>query len=333
MHPEWHEQQAIIVTWPHQHSDWGMKTAEIDACYKDLVITVASYQPVIVLCYDDEHQQHITSLLAPSLSKINHPPTMTVIPTNDTWIRDYGPLRIQAGNDTKLLNAQFNAWGGKYHFDLDNQVCHRLAKQGLLPYPMVESELVLEGGAIDSNGAGAILTTSKCLLNPSRNGATSPEEMTKTLQELLGVQKIHWLQYGYLAGDDTDSHVDMLARFVSESHIVFQSCTDPSDEHYLELAKMAEALEDLESIHGKPYQLTPLPWPRAKYDGNERLPASYANFLIINKAVLVPIYQDPADAAALAIIQDCFPDYAVHGINCLPLIKQRGSLHCATIQI
>ena len=337
---EWNPQQTVIVTWPHQHSDWQAQLTEIEACYQTIVATIARYQAIMVICYDNQHREQVQQQLAAIIDQAKYAIELPVIPSNDTWVRDYGPLRVSRDGTTVLVNTQFNAWGGKYAFGLDNLVSARLAGLGLLPYPMQASNLVLEGGAIDSNGCGALLTTSRCLLSPTRNGEISRTAMAQQLQQLLGVSKVHWLESGYLAGDDTDCHIDMLARFVAKNHIVYQSCDDAGDEHYQQLQQMAQELAALRNFEGHPYQLTPLPWPPAVVVDGQRRPASYANFLIINDAVLVPSYAVPADQEAvntdqqaLAVLAKCFPDRKVHAIPCLPLIKQRGSLHCATMQV
>jgi agmatine deiminase len=194
--------------------------------------------------------------------------------------------------------------------------------------------LILEGGSIESDGKGTILTTAECLLNPNRNPHLSRQEIEEELLSLLGAEEVLWLENGYLAGDDTDSHIDTLARFAPDDTILYVACDDPDDEHFESLKAMREELETFRTRDDKPYRLLPLPWPQARHDENgQRLPATYANFLVINGAVLVPTYDDPSDATALKIIAKAFPGRKIIGIDCLPLIEQHGSLHCVTMQM
>jgi agmatine deiminase len=235
----------------------------------------------------------------------------------------------------RLLDFIFNAWGGKFDASLDNQLSAALHRQGLFgTTPLQHIDMVFEGGSIDSDGCGTLLTTTQCLLAETRNPGWTKENIEDRLQQLLGAQRILWLEHGMLMGDDTDSHVDMLARFCSRDTICYTHCDDSHDDHYGPLAKMAEELAEFRQANGNPYRLLPLPWPQAKHavDGR-RLPASYANFLVINDAVIVPTYGDPADEAALQVIGQAFPGREVIGINSLPLIHQSGSIHCATMQL
>ncbi len=194
--------------------------------------------------------------------------------------------------------------------------------------------LILEGGSIESDGRGTILTTAECLLSRNRNPHLDRGGLERELSQRLGVDRVLWLEHGYLAGDDTDSHIDTLARLAPDDTILFVACDDRTDEHYGALACMRTELERLRTRDGRPYRLLPLPWPQARFDEEgQRLPATYANFLVINGAVLVPTYDDPADAAALAAVEQAFPDREIVGIDCLPLILQHGSLHCVTMQL
>ena len=184
------------------------------------------------------------------------------------------------------------------------------------------------------DGSGTLLTTARCLLAPTRNPKLTQDGLEARLKELLGLDRILWLQHGHLTGDDTDSHIDTLARFCDARTIAYVACADPDDEHHAELKAMEEELRALRAADGRPYRLVPLPWPRARYDDDgRRLPATYANFLIINGAVLVPTYDDPADGPALARLRECFPGREIIGVDCLPLIYQYGSLHCVTMQL
>lgn len=259
-----------------------------------------------------------------------------IVPTNDTWIRDYGPLSVISRQNTlQLLDFEFNAWGNKYQSNNDNLVNRRLQEQGAFQQtPLKSIPWVLEGGSIETDGYGTLLTTANCLLSKQRNAEQNKARIEQALQEHLGATRILWLDHGALEGDDTDSHIDTLARFTDPNTICYVSCDQAEDPHYLPLKQMAQTLQTFRNHAGKPYRLVPLPWPKAKINRNgKRLPATYANFLIINHAVLVPIYNDPADNKAIAIFKQLFPEREVIALNCLSLIEQFGSLHCATMQL
>ncbi|MFL6647021.1 MAG: agmatine/peptidylarginine deiminase, partial [Sulfurifustaceae bacterium] len=233
-----------------------------------------------------------------------------------------------------LLDFQFNGWGGKYAHDLDNLITRRLHEGDAFGSTSLETiDLILEGGAVEVDGSGTLLTTSRCLLAPTRNPRLAREAIEQELRDWLGLNRILWLEHGALEGDDTDSHIDTLARFCDARTIAYVTCDDPSDTHYRELKAMEAELKAFRAADGSPYRLVPLPWPRAQYDEDRRLPATYANFLIINGAVLVPTYRDPADAVALRRLGECFPGREIVGIDCLPAIAQNGSLHCLTMQL
>jgi agmatine deiminase len=257
------------------------------------------------------------------------------IPTNDTWIRDYGYISIIENNEVKLLDFVFDGWGGKFEASLDNSVNKILHQKGYMGTTPLESiDFVLEGGSIESNGKGIILTTSKCLCNPNRNGGLNKKEVEERLKEYLGAKKILWLDHGYLAGDDTDSHIDTLARFVSSDTIVYVECKDKEDEHYFELNEMKKELENLRNIDNNPFNLIPLPLPSPKFDKNgNRLPATYVNFLITNHALIYPTYSVPEDKIAHNIFKKIFPNREIIPIECSRLIEQGGSLHCSTMQV
>jgi agmatine deiminase len=257
------------------------------------------------------------------------------IATNDTWIRDYGYISIVEDGQTKLLDFIFDGWGGKFDALLDNEVNRALHQKGYLGTTPLESiEFVLEGGSIESDGAGTILTTSQCLCNPNRNGGLTKEQIAAKLLEHLGAQRILWLNHGYLAGDDTDSHIDTLARFVDKETIAYVKCSDQDDEHYEALSRMETELESFRTAQGDPYRLIALPMCEAKYDqqGN-RLPATYANFLITNNALIYPTYDAPTDQEVGKIFKSIFPNREIIPINCTKLIQEGGSLHCSTMQI
>ena len=261
--------------------------------------------------------------------------TFIEIPTNDTWIRDYGYISIKEDGQVKLLDFTFDGWGRKFEASLDNSVNHILHKKGYLGItPLENIDYVLEGGSIESDGEGTILTTSMCLCNPNRNDGPTKEEVEKKLQNTLGTERILWLDHGYLAGDDTDSHIDTLARFVNTETIVYLQCNDKEDEHYEALQNMETQLKSFKTKEGKPYKLIALPMTDAIYNKEkERLPSTYVNFLITNDALIYPTYSDKNDTKAGEIFKKVFPDKEIIPINCLKLIEQGGSLHCSTMQI
>jgi agmatine deiminase len=289
---------------------------------------------VLIVCLDDAQQQHVKDVLtragvAQARVRLHN------IASNDTWARDHGPVTVMDDGQPLLLDFTFNGWGGKFDATLDNLITHQLHTAGAFgAIPMRTIDLVLEGGSIESDGAGTLLTTAQCLLTPTRNPQYNRADIEDCLRSVLGCERFLWLEHGALAGDDTDSHIDTLARLCSADCIAYVACDDPTDEHYTELKTMEAELEAFRTRDGKPYHLVPLPWPKPRFaaDGR-RLPATYANFLIINGAVLLPTYDDPADPEAAARLAQCFPDREIISIPCLPLILQYGSLHCVTMQL
>jgi agmatine/peptidylarginine deiminase len=253
-------------------------------------------------------------------------------PTNDTWARDHGAITILE-NDRKILaDYCFNGWGMKFAAHEDNRLTKRLFDAGYLDGEY-ENHLgfVLEGGSLESDGEGTLLTTSACLLSDNRNNLTRAQIEHK-LSEELGFSRFLWLNSGYLEGDDTDSHIDTLARFCNRNTIAYVKCDDTTDVHYNALKQMENELMEFKNIDGEPYNLISLPMADAIYDEGQRLPATYANFLIINGAVLMPAYNSNMDKIAETQLQKAFPDRKIISINCIPLIKQHGSLHCVTMQ-
>ena len=326
---EWEKQKLVMLAFPHKNTDWN-KMGELNRYYAPFVriAQAISYsEPVYILCKDKEE---ISNLFC---SKTNM--TFIEMDYNDTWIRDYGVISAEDNNRPLLLDFKFDGWGGKFEASLDNRVNQELAKRGYFGVTELRSiDFVLEGGSIDSDGEGSILTTSKCLLNPNRNGGLTKGEAESRLSEYLGAKRVLWLDYGFLEGDDTDSHIDMLARFVNRDTIAYIECNDSSDIHYQELNRMKEQLKEFKTADNRPYNLVALPMVDAKYDrdGN-RLPASYANFLITNDALLFPTYEAKSDKVAHNIFKELFPDREIIPIPSLRLIEQGGSLHCSTMQV
>ncbi len=332
--PEWTPQSGVMLTWPAAHTDWAAILTEADACYAGIACAIARRQICVITCVDAAHRKHILELLRQRGAREDNLRFMFAS-YDDTWVRDYGPITLADHNGKLLLrDFGFNGWGNKFDAQRDDAVSRHLAQQGLFNAPLETTSLILEGGSIETDGRGTLLTTSACLLSPERNPQFDRAGCEREINRLLGLNRVLWLEHGHLAGDDTDSHIDTLARFCDERTICYVACDDQNDEHYDDLAAMQEELRALRDADGKPYRLVALPWPAGHYapDGH-RLPASYANFLIINGAVLAPTYRDNADPEMLKILATCFPNHEIIGIDCLPLIRQHGSLHCATMQL
>ncbi|MDF2867205.1 MAG: agmatine deiminase [Gammaproteobacteria bacterium] len=331
--PEWAAQSGVMLTWPHTKRYWKNPLA-VEPTFVNMAREIALKEPVIISCYSEEHLQQVKKLLEQAGALLNNI-RLYIAPSNDIWVRDHGPITVLKNGKPTLLDFQFNSWGSKYPGEDDNLVTSRLHKQQVFATTPLETvDVILEGGSIEVNGAGVMLTTSHCILNANRNKDFTKQTWETIFAKWFGIKHILWLEHGGLKGDDTDSHIDTLARFTDENTICYVRCDDPNDEHYAELQKMELELQAFRNLAGKPFRLMPLPWPKAKFDNEgKRLPATYANFLIINQAVLVPTYADAADEEALAQIQRCFPDRSIIGIDCLKVIPQYGSLHCATMQL
>jgi len=324
---EWEPQDAVLICWPHEKTNWEPYLNEVEAVFMDIAEAITRFEKLIVVTCDK-------SCLHTKLAARGIPMDRVVlyeIESNDVWARDFGPITIYEDGKPVLLDFTFNGWGKKHKAGLDNQITTKLyAMDAFGKTPLRAVDLILEGGSIESDGAETLLTTAECLLNPNRNKHLNKKQIEAELTSELAVKKFLWLENGWLAGDDTDSHIDTLARFCPNNTILYVKCGDPADDHFPALRNMEDELKKMET-----FQLLPLPWPKAKFDADgKRLPATYANFLIINGAVLVPTYNDPAnDAAALATVKKAFPDREIIGIDCSILILQHGSLHCVTMQI
>ncbi|HEY6838286.1 MAG TPA: agmatine deiminase family protein, partial [Geobacteraceae bacterium] len=291
---EWEDQDGVLIAWPHEGSDWLPHLDLVEPVFVEIVKAIGRVEMVVVVAPSGERVQKLLASSGVNMAKVR----VFTIPTNDTWSRDFGPITIFDDSVPTLLNFGFNGWGLKFAANLDNLVTAQLAAAGAFRAPVRTEGLILEGGSIESDGNGTILTTAQCLLNPNRNPHMTKPEIEKALCALFGANHLLWLEHGYLAGDDTDSHVDTLARLCPDDTIVHVACDDPADEHYAEICAMTEELRRFRTRAGTPYRLIPLPWPQKICDeSGERLPATYANFLIINSAVLVPIYGDKNDAA------------------------------------
>lgn len=327
---EWYPQSGIQLTWPHEATDWAYMLDEVTACYIDLAREIAKREHLLIVTpHPEQVKQLLQGVVDPDAV------TFAECSTNDTWARDHGGITLLRNGEPCIYDFKFNGWGLKFAANYDNLITSTLYRQNRFQ-ARYENRLnfVVEGGALESDGAGTLLTTSECLLSPNRNGEWSKERIEEYLKETFGLQRVLWLDHGYLAGDDTDSHIDTLARFAPDDTIVYVRCTDTTDEHYEALRRMEEQLHTFTTLDGSPYRLLPLPMADAVHDENgERLPATYANFLIMNDAVLYPTYRQPAnDRAAAEVLQAAFPGREMVGIDCSPLIRQHGSLHCVTMQ-
>ncbi|MCK9491303.1 MAG: agmatine deiminase family protein [Sulfurimonas sp.] len=316
---EFEEQSFTQIIFPHKNSDWSLYLDESEICFINIINAIKKYQNVLIICHDiEEVKKHFIDL--ENLFFLEYE-------TNDTWARDCSALTIKDNYEIKLLDFSFNAWGGKFDSQKDNLMSRSISK--IYGAKLQTIDFVLEGGAVESNGDGIILTTSACMLNKNRNPHLSKEQITQKLNEFFGSHKILYLNHGYLAGDDTDSHIDTLARFISRDSIIYVKCEDESDEHFSELKLMEDELKAFAKEHN--FKLIALPMSDAIYFEEERLPATYANFLFVNGAVIVPTYGVKQDTEALEIFRDTFRDREVVGVDCLTLIKQHGSLHCVTM--
>ena len=313
MPAEWEPQSMVQLTWPHKDTDWAPILSEITAVYEEMAREIRKREPLLIV--DD----------------ILH---------NDTWARDHGFITVESltpipsprgeGRELLLLDFKFNGWGEKFEATLDNQINRHLYDQGLVKGTYEDHlDFVLEGGSIESDGKGTIFTTSCCLMAPHRNQPLSQQEIEDKLKAYLGAERIVWLNHGSLIGDDTDGHIDTLVRICPNDTLLYIG----GDEDHPDLAEMEKELQALRTLDGHPYRLLKLPLPRPIYDGDDRLPATYANYLVINGAVLVPTYNQPdLDTEAMRIIGEAFPDREIVGIDCRAVIKQHGSLHCCTMQ-
>lgn len=333
--PEWARQSGVQLTWPHANTDWAYMLPQVTECYLRLAFEIATRETLLIVTPDVEATQALINERLPQRA------TQNIIyhqcPTNDTWARDHAFLTVMSNTGAELLDFRFNGWGGKFAAQLDNAINKSLVSgtKPLLKGKYIDFlDFELEGGSIEVDGQGTLLTTSECLLNPNRNPQLDKAHKEALLKERLGIDRVLWLDHGYLAGDDTDSHIDTLARLCPNNTIVYVRCTDPTDEHYPALQAMEEQLRTFTTAKGDPYKLIALPMAQAVYDENgERLPATYANYLVMNHAVLYPTYAQPDnDAQAARALRQAFPDRDIVGVDCRALICQHGSLHCVTMQ-
>ena len=328
---EWYPQSAVQLTWPHIGTDWASALPEVIPCLVEIAQAISQRQKLLIICHDEAEVR--AQLKDCNLDNIR----LHTLPANDTWARDHGGLVIFEDRKPVLLDFRFNGWGLKFAAHHDNLLTRRMYRDELFAEHVTYrnmQHLVMEGGALESDGEGTLLTTAGCLLAPNRNDHLSKTEIEAALKKAFHLQRVLWLHHGYLEGDDTDSHIDTLARFCDSQTIAYVRCEDTADVHYEALQKMEAELQGFKTLEGKPYRLIPLPMADMAVDENgQRLPATYANFLIINGAVLLPFYGNSVkDDEALEALKEAFPQHEIIGINCEPLIRQHGSLHCITMQ-
>lgn len=312
MPAEWEPQSGVQLTWPHDQTDWAPMLDDILATYEQMRREIAAREPVLVV--------------GP--------------PSNDTWARDHGFITLVPQADDcnlppLLLDFCFNGWGRKFEATLDNALNRRLYDEGRVQGQYVSHlDFVLEGGSIESDGRGTIFTTTACLMAPNRNQPLTKSEIECRLKEYLCAERVLWIDHGQLTGDDTDGHIDTLVRIAPNDTLLYVGCDDPADEQFDELRLMEQQLQTFKTLEGRPYRLLKLPMPRPIYDEDGlRLPATYANFLVVNGAVLCPTYDQPdLDAQAMQVIGHAFPDRDIVAIDCRSVIRQHGSLHCCTMQ-
>lgn len=328
---EWESHGAILLSWPHALTDWAYMLDEVTQCYINIVEAITQETHVIIVAPDIDVPKRYLSHLDQSRIKY------CVVDTNDTWARDFGVITTVVGNDEYVLNDfQFNGWGLKFAACKDNLITRALIDQQIIKGTYRNHlGFALEGGSVESDGRGLLLTTSECLLSPNRNGDLSKTDIEHYITEVFGLRKILWLDHGFLEGDDTDSHIDTLARIAPNDTIIYVGTDDATDVHYEALQSMKRQLMEFSTIEGNPFNLIELPLPDAIYDEDGlRLPATYANFLIMEKSVILPIYNQPGkDLLATQIMKIAFPNHNIITVDCTALIKQHGSLHCVTMQL
>ncbi|KHF25987.1 peptidylarginine deiminase-like protein [Solemya velum gill symbiont] len=325
---EWETQDAVLITWPHENSDWQQTLAESERNYVEIATAILARQALIILVHDSEQRTHVESLLTNAVRKA----LFITVDSNDTWVRDYGPLSVEMEGEASLIDFRFNAWGGKYESQKDDTVSANLCNKGLFKN-MHSSELVLEGGAIETNGQGAMLATRSSVISESRNSGLNAQQIEALLSEQLGLSHFHWIECNGLTGDDTDGHIDTLARFTDPETIVYAT-VERTHPDFGVMQNLGEQLASLRQPNGEAYRLVGLPPPprRKSVIDDRLLAATYVNFLILNDAVLLPVYNDTNDKLAAEILQQVTSRQVIP-IECNTLLEQNGSLHCATMQL
>lgn len=329
---EWERQGFVQLTWPHKDTAWYDLPNVLD-CYVQVAKAITRYEPLLVVCRD--RAECLADMAERGFCPDELPIRFIECPLNDTWARDHGAISVWGDNGEKCIeDFVFNGWGLKFGADLDNQITRGIYKAEAFAPDVRYIDMrpfVLEGGSIDTDGEGTLIATSECLCSINRNEQLTLKEIEEHLKKAFGLKRILWLDHGSIAGDDTDSHVDILARFCSRNVIAYTSCNNPKDENYVPLKAMEQQLSSFRTLDGEPYRLIPLPLPEPLYLDDYRLPASYANFLILNGAVLIPGTGQPSDQVARERLQSVFPDRIVEILDCSALLSGHGGLHCITM--
>lgn len=333
---EWYTQSCVQLTWPHEDTDWRDYLDDITETFVQIAKAVAHYEPLVIAA---KYPERVREVLAESLNDDEMARvSIYECDNNDTWARDHAFITLVPTTDAsapcRLLDFRFNGWGEKFAADKDNRINRTLYDKGVFSGERVDyDDFVLEGGSIESDGRGTVLTTSVCLMAPHRNQPMTQAEVETVLKERLCARKIVWLDYGQLIGDDTDGHIDTIVRVCPDNTLLYVGCDDENDPQYADLKALENQLQQATDADGRPYRLLKLPMPDALYDDGDRLPATYANFLIINGAVIVPTYnQEENDARALELMAEAFPGYDIIGIDSQTIVRQHGSIHCLTMQ-
>ncbi len=328
---EWEAQDAVLIAWPHAGTDWASRLARVEAAYVELAAAISRFEPLLICVADSRVRERARDLLAGrGLDETRL--RFIEVTYDDTWLRDSGPLSLVGAEGHRLLDFRFTGWGGKYGASRDDRLVENLVAMGLFRTVAYERiDFAMEGGAIESDGAGNLLSTWRCL--SERHPQLDRSQIEARLAAAFRLSGVLWLEHGELEGDDTDAHVDTLARFAPDGVIVYQACDDPADSHHAELSRMAEELAALRDPQGRPWRLHALPWARPIVDEGRRLPASYANYLIVNGGVIAPAYGDPADRRAAEVIARAHPGREVVQVDARPFIWQNGSVHCLTMQL
>jgi agmatine deiminase len=331
--PEWVTQEAVILAWPHQQTDWAPWLQDTRTVYLNIITHITQSTGVVVLLVAEQDIVDVQLQLANFTGVLIVPAQF-----NDTWVRDYGFLTVEHDGQLQPIEFEFNGWADKYAADLDTQV-NRCYLAPLLSQPLISFPEIVEGGALEIDGDGHLLSTAQCLLHPKRNPQLTEQDYHALFSEYLGAQQVTILHHGHLENDDTDGHIDTLARFTLHQGIVYQGATNrPDDSHFCGLDAMAQELHSAFPDH----TLFALPLPHIMDGiddldnvgtGAERLPASYANFLIFNDLILAPVYGVPEDKDAMAVLARAYPHHQIIPVNCATLIRQYGSLHCITMQV
>ncbi len=332
MPAEWEHQWGIQLTWPHPATDWNYCIDDICRTYVEMADVITRHEHLLIVTPDIEFVNKQIS------TKLSHQQMENVVfckcPTNDTWARDHGFITVAGKDGRQLIDFKFNGWGEKFAADKDTLINRCLYDNGLIKGGYKDcNDFVLEGGSIESDGRGTIFTTSMCLLAPHRNQPMTKEEIEERLKSDLCAERVVWIDHGSLIGDDTDGHIDTIVRTAPGDTLVYVGCDDVNDEQYEDFRQMEEQIKTFRTVEGKPYKLVRLPMPDACVEDGERLPATYANFLILNGAVIVPTYnQKEKDDEAMRLLAEVFPGREIIGIDSRVIIRQHGSVHCCTMQ-